>query len=317
MPATSQTSTISLLTANCSPPDLLEQTEAQNLVPYHQHVSPGPVYATAMHPGFSLSEPSTAIYIASIPDLPLRLISPFSTKVLATYPLINPNTEAFLAPHSLLFDTYTSHGTTNFLAGSDSQISIFDLNRPGSAAHTTLKTIPSKRSKLVGGGVGMKGLVSSMALSRDGFLAAGTFTRWVGLYDNAGRGSEVGVFQLGRDDGDQDGIGAGSGVTQLAWTEDGKYLVIAERMSGGLSVWDVRKTGRRLAWLSGRNATTMQRLGIDVVGSTVISGDIEGNVELWDAVGSQEGVLGVTSEVKLHDGEKASMWIPTGPLCET
>ena len=154
-----------------------------------------------------------------------------------------------------------------------------------------MKTIPSRRKKIIGGGVGMKGIVSALALSSEGMLAAGTFGRWVGLYEGGGRGDMAGVFEVCKIPEDKDGVGEGAGITQLLWSSCGSYLCVVERSSDGIGVWDVRSTGKRLSWLRGRKAKVMQRLGAEVVGNEVWAGGTDGNVRVWADFGMVEGYL--------------------------
>lgn len=208
--------------------------------------------------------------------------------ILASYPFINVTTEAYIAPHSLLFDTYGGNGN-HFFAGSESEIGIFDINRSGQGPMSRMKTIPSRRKKIVGGGVGMKGIVSALALSSNGMLAAGTFGRWVGLYGSGGRGDMAGVFEMCKNTKDEHGVEEGTGVTQLLWSSCGSYLCVVERGSDGIGVWDVRSTGKRLSWLRGRKAKTMQRLGAEVVRDEVWAGGTDGYVRVWAGLGMVEG----------------------------
>ncbi|MCJ1250610.1 hypothetical protein MMC30_007838 [Trapelia coarctata] len=272
------------------PPDLLSALSPHVLRPYATHTLPSPANALAIHPAYDLSTATTALYLASPSSLPVRLISPFIPGILASYPLINPTTEAYIAPHSLLFDKYGSNGN-HFFAGSESEISIFDINRNGEGPMSRMKTIPSRRKKIVGGGVGMKGIVSALALSSDGMLAAGTFARWVGLYGSGGRGDMAGVFEVYKNHEDEDGVGEGAGITKLMWSSCGRYLCVVERGSDGIGVWDVRSTGKRLSWLRGRKAKTMQRLAAEVVGNEVWAGGTDGHVRVWGDLGKVEGIL--------------------------
>ena len=165
-----------------------------------------------------------------------------------------------------------------------------------------MKTIPSRRKKLVGGGVGMKGIVSALGMSRDGILAAGTFGRWIGLYDGGGKGGPVGVFEIKTyDDEAQDG-GDGAGITQVLWSDCGRYMCVVERGSDGIGVWDIRGTGQRLSWLRGRKARTMQRLNVDNNGNEIWAGGTDGVVRVWEGMGRIEGVVDPAWEFKAHDG---------------
>ena len=164
-----------------------------------------------------------------------------------------------------------------------------------------MKTIPSRRKNMVGGGVGMKGIVSALGMSRDGLLAAGTFGRWVGLYDGGGRGGTVGVFEIKNYEVDEESKD-GAGITQVVWSDCGRYLCVVERTSDGIGVWDIRGTGQRLSWLSGRKARTMQRLNIDLVGKELWAGGVDGKVRIWDGLGMNGGVVKPSWELKVHDG---------------
>ncbi|KAL8731584.1 MAG: hypothetical protein Q9166_003272 [cf. Caloplaca sp. 2 TL-2023] len=268
-----------------------------------RRTSPEPVYATAFHPPYILQDTSSALYIASPRALPIRLLSPFSSTILASYPLVSKTTEEYIAPHSLLF---SRHDPNTFFAGSLNLISTFDINRNGGGPVERMPTIPSKRSSVVGGARGIKGIVSALGISPEGILAAGSFTRWVGLYDGHGRGGSLGVFELRGDPSSPEEVG-GTGVTQVLWSADGRYLCVVERCSGGISVWDVRQTGNRLAWLRGRNARTNQRMGAEVVGAEAWAGGTDGIVRVWHSLGEKEGLVDPAWGFNAHDGNMLSL----------
>ena len=300
-------------TDHLRPPDLLEppsseeshadQPVSHRLGPYSSHVHPSPVYSTALSPYYTLASPETTLILTSPSSLPIRLLSPFAPGILATYPLVDPFTEKWIAPHSILFSSpYSGHVTNtdefipanslHFIAGSQNQISFFDVSRDGSGPTTTLATAPGNRKARRGGSLAMAGIVSCLSMSCDSILAAGTFSRGVGLYDAHGMGDTIGTWSL--KDSEE-----GAGVTSIQWSRCGRYLVVAERGSNGMGLWDIRGTGQRLAWLNGRNAITMQRLGIalgnDWHGSHgqehVYAGGTDGYVQVWNALGQKEGQL--------------------------
>ncbi|KAL8942026.1 MAG: hypothetical protein Q9211_001567 [Gyalolechia sp. 1 TL-2023] len=286
----------------------------QLLEPYSVHPTPEPVYATAFHPSYSLQDPASTLYATSLRALPIRLNSPFSPSILASYPLISPTTEEYIAPHSLLF---SSHYPNTFFAGSLNLISVFDVNRNGEGPLERMPTIPNKRSKVVGGVGGIKGIVSALGMGSEGILAAGTFSRWVGLYDGYGRGGSLGVFDVRGDTLDQEEA-SGTGITQVLWSGDGRYLGIAERWSDGISVWDIRGTGKRLAWLRGRNAKTNQRLGFEFVSGEVWAGGVDGKVRVWEGLGMNEGIVDPKWEFKAHDDAVSSTtWHFSGSVLAT
>ncbi|KAK2754779.1 hypothetical protein FQN54_006672 [Arachnomyces sp. PD_36] len=268
------------------PPDLLdERSTPHRLEPYSVIPSKEPVYSTALYPYCSLQDPSTTIILASVRDHPIRLNSALSPHLLASYSLICPSTEAFITPYSMLYPS--TLGGTHFLTGSDSLICLFDVSRSGKDGPVSrLPTIPSKRKKIVGGGVGMKGIVSALSISSDGsgILAAGTFTRHVGLYGSNGSGDCIATFSVAGTEA-QSHIGGG-GVTQVLWSPCGRYLYVIERKSDGVLVYDIRVTGQLVGWLEGRKAETNQRLKADVVAT----GE-EGTHELW--AGGTDGSMRV------------------------
>ncbi|KAI9821881.1 MAG: hypothetical protein M1827_002463 [Pycnora praestabilis] len=284
------------------PVDLLEK-ELYDLTPYAMIPSAEPIYSTAIYPGFNLQDPSTTLTLSTPRSHPIRLsslLSPHPT-ILSSHPLIHPSTETYITPHSLLWTRCGTH----FITGSDSLISVFDISRPGSGPVERHPTIPSKRKKIVGGGVGMKGVVSCLDVANDGdgLLAAGTFTRCVGLYDSEGRGDAVAVFSIA---GEQDDDDEGGGITQLLWSPCGRYLYVVERKSDGILVYDVRVVGKKLGFLKGRKALTNQRLGIDVVstekGCEIWAGGTDGVVRVWEHGGLMEGVQAPGREWLAHDG---------------
>jgi len=163
----------------------------------------------------------------------------------------------------------------------------------------------------------MRGIVSALSLqperdvdaSGNAMLAAGTWTRWTGLYDMRGMGGTVGTWSIAAAADSDAGIG-GSGVTQTAWSSDGRYLYVVERKSNGVLVYDVRVTGKLVCWLEGREANTNQRLGVDVFegekGMEVWAGGMDGVVRVWEGVGMTEGKVEKSWEWKAHDDTVSS-----------
>ncbi|KAI9679384.1 MAG: hypothetical protein M1817_005406 [Caeruleum heppii] len=374
------------------PTDLLDPSSLESphgLKPYSTVISPEPVYATALYPYFNLqghnfpptyfplppkltppppsTDLQTTIYLSSPRSHPIALHNPLTTSpttltttpLLASYPLIHPPTETYLTPHALLFHPSGTH----FLAGTDSLIALFDVSRTGDEPVSRMPTIPSRRKKLVGGGVGMKGVVSCLAVSTDGvggtsgggLLAAGTFTRTVGLYDAQGSGSCVAVFSVAEDPhahhhGDSLSSTSGSGITSLRWSPCGNYLLLADRKSNTTQIYDVRITHRRLATLTGRRAMTNQRMGFDVFSSTsssspstdvldggggaggggngggggkgggleIWAGGTDGHVRIWRDVGRREGEQGPDMSWAAHGDVVSSAVVhPSGTVAAT
>jgi WD40 repeat protein len=284
------------------------QKPAHRLSPYSTLPSAEPTYATAVYPFYDLQDPSTTLFLSSVRDHPIRLSSALAPVSMASYSLVNPMTEAFITPHSMIYPS--TLGGTHFLTGSDSLICLFDVSRPGTQGPiSSMPTIPSKRKQIVGGGIGMKGIVSALAVSPtgDGILAAGTFTRHVGLYNSNGSGESLGTFSIAKTAANRD-IG-GRGITQLAWSPCGRYLYIAERRSDGILVYDVRVTGQMLGHLRGRKALTNQRMKIEVVPSgpdgshEVWAGGTDGFMRVWKSPEFSAGGQDPDAEFKVHDGK--------------
>lgn len=154
----------------------------------------------------------------------------------------------------------------------------------------------------------MKGTVSALALqplSPDTYgslaggggnvVAAGTWTRNLGLYDLHRAGACVATWNVSQA-ASLAKIG-GRGVLQTVWSPCGRYLVVNERESRGLLVYDLRGTHRLLACLNGRDGETNQRLSCDVFPGTnaevggfeVWAGARDGKVVVWEGVGMKEG----------------------------
>lgn len=153
----------------------------------------------------------------------------------------------------------------------------------------------------------MRGIVSALSVQgAEGMLAAGTWTRWVGLYDMEGVGGTVATWSIAEAADRHAAIG-GTGVTQTLWSACGRYLYVVERKSNGVLVYDVRVTGKLVAWLEGRHAYTNQRLGVDMYegkgGTEIWAGGTDGTVRVWEGVGKSEGALERTWEWNAHAGK--------------
>lgn len=150
----------------------------------------------------------------------------------------------------------------------------------------------------------MKGTVSALSSSPQdapggGVIAAGTWTRWMGLYDMYRVDKAVANWNIaGADLQEFSKDFGGQGIIQTSWSPCGRYLVINERHSSGLLVYDIRGNGKLLSVLSGRDAATQQKLMSDTFGHAsdgpgfeVWAGTESGSVKVWDEVGLHYGVV--------------------------
>ncbi|KAJ4380692.1 hypothetical protein N0V86_004053 [Didymella sp. IMI 355093] len=305
--------------------DILNSTSTQPLEVYSQLKSADPIWAFTANPLFNLQDSSSTHVLISRRDRYITLHNalwdmnnptntPSSTSSpvnihtpLASYKLINHLTEAVTAPLSLAY----SNSGTHFFAGTQNSISIFDLSHTSDPI-SSIPTIPSARTKLKGGGRGFKGHISALAVSpptaasAEGLLAAGSRTRYVGIYD-AVSGAEVTHFSLpGTMDGKKlrDETLAhimGDGVSSLKWSPCARYLYIAERDSDALLIYDVRSFSMALGYCTGRRAKTKQKLGFDVWNAGASPYDIEAIAhEVW--AGGMDGKIRVWKDPYLKEG---------------
>lgn len=245
-----------------------------------------------------------------------------SNTPLASYRLISPTTEAYIPIHSAVWPSPGTH----FLVGGRDLIAQFDITRNGDGPSKCVPTIPSRRHIRKGNGVGMRGTVSALGAQNTaesaytGLVAAGTWTRSVGLYDFARGGECVSTWNIaeaassavttnlpcssevaaehvsyGNTRDRPTGIGGG-GINQTIWSPCGRYLLINERQSTGMLIYDVRVTNKVIGFLAGRDALTHQRLDCDVFsglesvgGFEVWAGSRGGTVKVWEGVGNTEG----------------------------
>ena len=134
----------------------------------------------------------------------------------------------------------------------------------------------------------MKGIISALSLTfpatGEGVLAAGTFNRQVGLYDNQGAGECISLFSLPQH------TGTGTGITQLLWSSCGRYLYILERRATQIQIYDIRVAGKHLGSLVGHAGDTNQRLSGDICamnaqegGDEILAGGTDGMIRVWNS----------------------------------
>ncbi|GAB7338638.1 hypothetical protein MBLNU457_5371t1 [Dothideomycetes sp. NU457] len=230
-----------------------------------------------------------------------------------TYPWVNASTEEVITPHSLLF----SPDGTRFVAGAKECIALFDLSRANEGPMQTHRT---RRSKTVRREYGeyetpLSGIVNALAINQvNGLLAAGSTERQLGFWGAGGSGNKTSAFSV-RDDTLPETRGCG--ITQVEWSDCGQYLFVAERNSDVILVFDVRQ-GKRLCWLRGRNAKSMQRMSFQVVHSMddllhgridVWAGGIDGLVRVWKDVTHKTDAVDLATDIVAHRDTVASVLV--------
>lgn len=314
-------------------PNIASGRKTQSLAPYASLKAANPIWAFAANPLFNFQDANTTHVLLSqrdsyitlhnalwdvsqshassnSPTTPVDISTPLSF-----YKNVNRLTEAVTAPLSLAY----SHAGTHFFAGLQSSIATFDITHTAAPIHT-IPTIPSLRNKLKGGGRGFKGCISALALSppfslhSHGLLAAGSRTRYIGLYD-AGAGVETTFFALPGTLSAQRNLRneklahvMGNGVSSLQWSPCGNYLYVAERCTDVLLLYDVRNYSLSLGYCVGRKAHTKQKLGFDVwsggaAAQEVWAGGIDGYVRVWRDPCDKEGPVEADEVVRAGTGD--------------
>jgi WD40 repeat protein len=304
------------------PSDLLDHDETTaplHLVPSSSFSCPSNLQSSVIYPGFELSDASTTLVLTAHASIPITLRNAHVLNhVHASYPLVDANTEEHVPARSLVFSGNGSH----FVAGGEDRFAIFDVSRSGEGPMLWRPLRRSKGARRAGFGLGAAecaGIVSAMSLEPStaveggsGLFAVGTLSRQVGLFAHGGGGDCTAGFSIALERTEQAQF-RGAGVSSIQWSPCGRYLLIAERQSHVIQVYDVRNSGRRLSLLTGRNACSMQRLGVDVVptatGYEVWAGGTDGVVRMWSQPGSREGMVNPDSSFVAHQCKRISLLI--------
>ncbi|CAK7231376.1 hypothetical protein SEUCBS140593_007904 [Sporothrix eucalyptigena] len=269
--------------------------------------------ALAPAPYFSLAEPWSQTVLVGFRDRPIQLYplfppeddnddddNPIPPTPLASYSLIKQETEAYLPPMALLWPQPGTH----FVVGTKSLLALFDSSRTSN--DPPLLRIPTVTYTGGGFALGLKGMVSALAGGSDKssqLTASGTWTRGIGLYDLTRSGGVCTAHWKVADDAEHT---KGDGVVQVVWSPCGRYLVVNERKSKGMLVYDVRGSGRLLCTLAGRSARSTQPIRCATYASATSSGfelwsgTDSGSVVVYENVGSREGVVEPTWQWQAH-----------------
>ncbi|KAK6332302.1 hypothetical protein TWF696_003022 [Orbilia brochopaga] len=288
-----------------APPDLLTAPEPHALLPYHITSLPSTPLCISPFPGADLQLPSSALFLTSHRSQPIQLRSFIYPGVTGTYPVIKQETEQYIATHSLTWTPDNLH----FLAGTRSQIHLFDVSRE---KDEPLLTYGTGKSHAAGrhddDGADVRGIVSTLATHpTTQTVAAGTYTRRIHLYSSPWQdGDFLGCIELNKTNAAMNVQSSrygyslrGGGVTQVAFTDTGTHLLVAERQSTILRVYDIRNLTSPYAILIGHQAYSNQKIGVSVgsirgVSNAVVAGGADGFVRVWcpfsSAAATEEGI---------------------------
>lgn len=277
------------------PTDLLdERDELHQLQPYCDYRPSTNIQSFALYPQFDLAVASTTLVLSASADVPITLRNALDYETVhAVYPFINDRTEEYQSARSLAF---TPSGSC-FIAGSHNVIAAYDVARPD-ASPISQYILSPRRGAVQTDALRLKSRawISAMRLSSDGLLAIGTTEREIALFENHGLGRCLCTFHLESRQG--------TGVTGLQWSPCGRYLLVSERSSDAIQVFDIRDTKQEVGRLVGRNAATPQVLDIDVVstadGFEAWAGGIDGHVKVWSNPGSKDALHLPDANLDMH-----------------
>ncbi|KJX94971.1 hypothetical protein TI39_contig4145g00027 [Zymoseptoria brevis] len=294
------------------PTNLLEEEhQPHRLTAYATHKSATEIQDFAIFPGFDLSDVSTTYALCGDNDQPISLRNVCDwTHSEAKYPLVNDRNEAHYSPRTLHFVNSGSH----FLVGTHNNLAVFDITRYNAGPVSLLQLKPRKGT-YNGMPLTRKAYVSALATSVDGLLALGTTEREIALHDHSGMGERTAAFNTDPY--------RGTGVSVLKWSPCGKYLLVAERRSDEIHVFDIRDTRSHVSTLIGRAGNTNQRLGLDILhtrgdGYELWAGGMDGVVRIWHNPGSKEGECPPSEELEVHEAPVTStIWHPFTSILAT
>lgn len=195
----------------------------------------------------------------------------------------------------------------HFVVGTKSLLALFDASRTSN--DPPLLKVPTYSQTGGGFSLGIRGTVSALAAgtgASQNLTAAGTWTRGVGLFDLTRAGGACTANWKVSSDSTHS---SGDGIVQTLWSPCGRYLVVNERKSKGLLVYDVRGAGKLLCTLAGRSAHASQPIRATVYESSTSSvpgfelwsGTDSGAVVMYEGIGSQEGVVDPTWQWQAHE----------------
>lgn len=283
-------------------PDILDGEETKGIQEYSKIAFPSSVVGSAVHPNFRLQEYAQAMVAVSTSDHPIQLfnihnhtdLSATSSyrKVVASYPLPNPNTEIFEPSHALAFPD-----ASTLLAGTTRQrgrVALFDLSRPGERPVTNVqlkekaRPIVSALAPMSDDGSDQEGAWRNIAAV--GYYAAGS-ALVTALYDFRSR-QVTSSFKL-----DGKGPNASPGVTQLLWSPNKRFIYVIQRQSSDIPVLDVRMDLEQVATLSNYKGLTNQRLSAAVVNHSsspyLLTGSTDGTMCMY----GDEAFMGMDCDV--------------------
>ncbi|KAJ1514075.1 hypothetical protein HMI54_014520 [Coelomomyces lativittatus] len=226
------------------------------MTPFQSNRLPEPIYDFAWYPYMQRMDPSSSVYVVSMPHQPIQLYDTSSTTLRCSYVYEN-HVERIVGPTCVRF----SNDGTRLLGGMKGSLVLFDVHRPGKTPLAVISTTRRCSSSNVDLGssphFSQRGIFSSLAYN-DPYqcIAVASYSKTIGLYDFHAQG-------LCR-------IPCTTAPTYVTWDASGTYLVASHRHgTGHVTVYDVRMP-KTCVWKYVRGFGTQQKTRVQVVGSLVV-----------------------------------------------
>jgi telomerase Cajal body protein 1 len=234
----------------------------------------GPIYDYAWFPTMDYRNPETCCFAMTSRGRPIQLFDAFSAKLRAAYTVY----DQFDEPTSAISVYFDKNGKKLY-AGLNKRICIFDVSRPGRECESRelvqRVNINGRSQKL-----GQFGYVSCIDISEmTGTYAAGSYSGHIYLYDKAD-GQAIGYLPEK----------CSTGVSQLKFSPDGRYLFASNRKRDDIVCYDVRNTCDVVARFK-RPARSNQRISFDlspIHGRYLMTGGQDGQLRMFDTYASPD-----------------------------
>ncbi|KAG0140721.1 hypothetical protein CROQUDRAFT_664803 [Cronartium quercuum f. sp. fusiforme G11] len=233
--------------------------------PFQEIEAADAVLSTCWFPFSRFDDPARYCFAMAVKDHPIHLLDAADGRLRASYPIVN-HREQMVAPRSMLF----SHDGMSLYASHECAIDIFDISRPGNPGER-YKTLPSRQSR-----DGQKGIISTLAAdpTRNGLLAAGSFSGQIGIYDTmTSELSPQMIFHSAE----------ATGITQVKFhLLNDRVLFSASRKSNLIKCWDLRYVATTFHTFY-RPGQTNQRLNFDIdyTGVNLATGAQDGKIRVY------------------------------------
>ena len=167
------------------------------------------------------------------------------------------------------------------LGGFESFLKVWDLSRTGRQLIDL---------RLASRNAGFKGHVGAVAWYEENVVAAGTYTKRLGLFDLRDKSDVASPVSSG--------CFACGGFNQLIRIDQTPYLLSGHRADDKIRLWDIRTLIEPVSFAK-RSSQGHQRLKIDVVNCKAFAGDDQGHCNIYKI---KDGCIDLLHSEKIHKG---------------